>query len=330
MSDDNSNSSKKDGEGNVSWDKDVDAKGKYQRKDAEFRDWIKADPGAEFPAAANRYHLYVSYACPWASRCLALRELKGLTDVISVDVVDTFLPKTGWTLEAKDEGSTLDTVNGFSQMSEIYFKANANYTGRFTVPVLWDKEKETIVSNESSEIIVMLNSEFNAFSATPEQAALDLYPEELREEIDAVNERVYHSFNNGVYKCGFAKSQEAYEEAFGDLFETVEWMEAKLGESRYLVGDTFTLADIRAFVTLIRFDPVYVSHFKTNKYMIRQLPNLWGYTKEIFQMEGISNTVRFDHIRKHYFASHTNINPTGVVAIGPDPSDLLEPHGRGA
>jgi len=259
-----------------------------------------------------------------------MRELKGLTEVIEVNIVDVVLPDTGWTLEAKDEGATGDTINGRKQVSEIYYAADPEYDGRFTVPILYDKVNDTIVNNESSEIIVMLNSAFNALSATPEAAALDLYPAELRDEIDEVNERVYHSLNNGVYKCGFAKTQEAYEEAFHALNDTLEWMEDRLASSRYLVGSRFTLADIRAFVTLIRYDPVYVTHFKTNKHRIRELPNLWAYTREIYQMADgkIASTVNFDHIIRHYYCSHNSVNPTGIYALGPDPADLLKPHNR--
>ena len=302
--------------------------GKFVRKEAQFRNWVTPDgaPGPTgeggFEAAAGRYHLYVSYACPWAHRTLIFRRLKGLEDAIPVSVVHWYMAEDGWTF-APGPGVVADPINGAPFMRDVYTAADPHYTGRVTVPVLWDKERNTIVSNESSEIIRMLNSAFDGIGATPG----DYYPEALREEIDAVNERVYGDVNNGVYKSGFATSQEAYEEAVTTLFGTLDWLEERLGGQRYLVGDQITEADWRLFTTLLRFDPVYVGHFKCNIRRIVDYPNLWGYTRDLFQQPGVADTVHMDHIKRHYYESHDTINPTRVVPLGPE-IDFTAPHDR--
>ena len=305
--------------------------GKFVRQDAGFRNWVTADgeagPSGEggFKAEAGRYHLYVSYACPWAHRALVFRKLKGLEHAIDVSVVDHFMGDEGWTFDEDGSGETVDHLKGRSRMHQVYTDAKPDYTGRVTVPVLWDKERETIVSNESSEIIRMFNAAFD--DGIAKNPALDFYPERLRDEIDEINERVYHTVNNGVYKCGFATTQEAYEDAFRPLFETLDWLEEKLSRQRYLAGDTVTEADWRLFTTLVRFDPVYVGHFKCNQRRIADYPNLWNYLLELYQWPGVAETVRMDHIKAHYYASHETINPTRVVPLGPD-IDYTAPHDR--
>lgn len=294
--------------------------GKFVREDSVFRDRIGSGSDARFPADSGRYHLYVSYACPWAHRTLIFRALKGLEDAIDVTVVDPLMLENGWEL-SKDSGP----VDGAKFMHEVYTKALSDYTGRVTVPVLWDKKTETIVSNESADIIRMFNSAFDGIGAAPG----DYYPEQLREEIDAVNERVYHDVNNGVYKAGFATSQGAYEEAVEKLFKALDWLDERLSTSRYLVGDRLTEADWRLFTTLVRFDPVYFGHFKCNVRRIADYPNLSGYLRELYQVPGVKETVNFEHIKNHYYSSHANINPTGIVPVGPD-QDLDAPHGRDA
>lgn len=293
--------------------------GRFERKESQFRNWITADGAAGptgeagFIAEAGRYHLYVSYACPWAHRTLIMRALKGLEDMISVSVVGMTMLEHGWTFDQSD-GSTGDALFGSKFMHEIYAKADPAYTGRVTVPVLWDKQKETIVSNESTDIIRMLNSAFDGIGAK----SGDYWPEHLRAAIEPVNERIYHTVNNGVYKSGFATTQEAYEEALYPLFESLDWLEERLANQRYLMGNTITEADIRLFTTLVRFDPVYVGHFKCNLRRIVDYPNLWAYTRDIFSLPGVSETVHMDHIKIHYYASHKSINPSGVVPAGPD------------
>ena len=301
--------------------------GKFVRTNAKFRDWITADgkdapSGNAYPAEAGRYHLYVSYACPWAHRTLIFRKLKGLESMISLSVVNHYMGSDGWTFHESD-GVIPDPIHGAEFLHEIYTASDPEFTGRVTVPVLWDKKTGTIVSNESSEIIRMFNSAFDHLGAKPG----DFCPEALQKEIDAVNERVYHTFNNGVYKCGFATSQEAYEEAFVDLFDTLDWLEARLSEQRYLVGDRITEADWRLFTTLLRFDSVYYSHFKANLRRIVDYPNLWAYTRELYQVPGVRDTVNMHHIKHHYYGSHETINPTRIVPLGPA-IDFDEPHRR--
>jgi putative glutathione S-transferase len=302
--------------------------GRFVRKDAGFRNWVTADGAAGatgsggFMAEAGRYHLYVSLACPWAHRTLILRTLKRLEDKISVSVVHWLMLADGWTF-ADGPGTVPDAVNHAVFMHEIYTAADPRHTGRVTVPVLWDKQRKTIVNNESSEIIRMLNTAFDGIGAAPG----DYYPAALRAEIDAVNGRIYDTLNNGVYKAGFATSQAAYEEAVVPLFDTLDWLEARLADRRFLVGDRLTEADIRLFATLIRFDAVYVGHFKCNLRRIADYPNLSAYTRDLYQWPGIAETVNFEHIRRNYYESHRSINPSGIVPIGPV-LDFTAPHGR--
>ncbi|HEC14329.1 MAG TPA: glutathione S-transferase family protein, partial [Rhodospirillales bacterium] len=271
-----------------------------------------------FTAEAGRYHLYVSLACPWAHRTLILRKLKGLEDVIGVSVVNPLWLEFGWTL---DEGA--DQVNGKRFLHEIYTLAKPDYSGRVTVPVLWDKKTKTIVSNESSEIIRMFNTAFNAFG----DASVDFYPQDLQDEIDTVNTFVYGAVNNGVYKAGFATVQDAYEDAFSALFEALDGLEERLSKQRYLTGARITEADWRLFTTLVRFDAVYVTHFKCNKQRLVDYPNLWGYFRDLYQVPGVAGTVNMDHIKRHYFGSHRKLNPSGVVPLGPD-LDFMTPPAR--
>ncbi|MBW2272944.1 MAG: glutathione S-transferase family protein [Deltaproteobacteria bacterium] len=296
--------------------------GRFVRKDSSFRDWIRADGSTPFAPEAGRYHLYVSLACPWAHRTLIFRKLKKLEEVISFSVVDPFMGADGWAF-GESPGATPDSVGGHRLLRELYVAADALYTGRVTVPVLWDKQLGRIVNNESSEIIRMFNSEFDGLGA----ASLDFYPEALREEIDTLNDYVYPRINNGVYRCGFATSQDAYAEAFGELFEALDLLDARLAGQRYLAGDRVTEADWRLFTTLVRFDAVYVGHFKCNRQRIADYAQLSGYLRELYQVPGVAETVDFAHIKRHYYESHTSINPTGVVPLGPN-LDLDAPHGR--
>lgn len=304
-------------------------KGHFKRETSSFRSWVTADGSAGpegkdgFKAEPNRYHLYVSYACPWAHRALIFRALKGLEEMIDISVVNWFMGEDGWSFEP-GTGVVPDPINQVDFMREVYTKADSSYTGRVTVPVLWDKRTHTVVSNESSEIIRMFNSAFDGVGATPG----DYYPEGLRDRIDEINDRVYHTVNNGVYKAGFATTQEAYEEAVVPLFESLNWIEGILADNRYLVGDRLTEADWRLFTTLIRFDPVYNGHFKCNIRRIIDYPNLWGYTRELYQIPKIADTVHFDHIKGHYYQSHDRVNPTRIVPVGPE-IDFNQPHSRG-
>jgi putative glutathione S-transferase len=307
----------------------TDGSGSFKREDAKFRNWVTADgaPGPHgeggFKAEPGRYHLYVSLACPWAHRTLIMRTFKGLEEMIDLSVVHWHMGEGGWAFR-DGPGVISDPIHDADYMHQVYTAAASDYTGKVTVPTLWDKEKGTIASNESSEIIRMFNSAFDRVGARDG----DYYPEDLRGEIDRVNDRVYHDINNGVYKCGFAKSQEAYDTAATALFDALDWVEGLLGERRYLAGDRFTEADIRLFTTLIRFDPVYHVHFKCNRRRLTEYPNLWGFTREVYQMPGVAETVDFDHIRRHYYTSHESVNPTGIVAQMPA-MDLDAPHGRG-
>ena len=302
--------------------------GRFVRKDSAFRNWVTPDgaPGPTgrggFKAEPGRYHLYVSLACPWAHRTLIMRALKGLEEAISVSVVHWLMREDGWTF-AEGPGTVPDTVNGAAFLHQVYTAADPRHTGRVTVPVLWDKRGGTIVSNESSEIIRMLNSAFDGVGAKPG----DHYPEPLRPEIDAINARVYDTVNNGVYKAGFATTQAAYEEAVRPLFETLEWLEARLAKDRFLLGSALTEADIRLWTTLVRFDPVYVGHFKCNIRRLVDMPNLWAYARDIYSLPGVAGTVNFEHIKRHYYESHRGVNPTGIVPLGPV-LDFAAPHGR--
>ena len=303
--------------------------GRFLRVDAAFRNWITPDgsPGPSgvggFEAEPGRYHLYVSLACPWAHRTLIFRKLKSLEAMIGVSVVHWLMLEKGWTF-ADGPGVVPDPIHRARFLSEIYTKADRRYTGRVTVPVLWDKATGTIVSNESSDIIRMLNGAFDGVGAAPG----DYYPEALRQEIDALNERIYHNLNNGVYKAGFATTQKAYEEAVVPIFETLDWLERLLETRRYIAGEQLTEVDWRLFTTLVRFDPVYVGHFKCNLRRIEDYPHLSGYLRDLYQTPGVADTVNMRHIMGHYYGSHRTINPTGIVPIGPV-VDLSRPHNRG-
>ncbi|WP_428671868.1 glutathione S-transferase family protein [Roseibium sp.] len=313
-----------DGNWTDQWYDTKSTNGRFVRKDASFRNWITADgsagPSGEggFKAEAGRYHLFVSYACPWAHRTLVFRKLKGLENMITVSAANPLMLENGW--EFPDAGPVANADYAW----HIYAKADPHYTGRATVPILWDKQRNTIVSNESSEIIRMFNSAFNGLTGS----TLDFYPQALRTEIDAINERVYHTVNNGVYKAGFATSQEAYDEAVTALFDTLDHLDARLADRRYLTGPMLTEADWRLFTTLVRFDAVYVGHFKCNIRRIADYPNLSNYLRDLYQMPGIAETVDMAIIKAHYYGSHESINPTGIIPAGPD-LDFLEPHDRG-
>ena len=298
------------------------SKGSFVREEAKFRSRVTADGSSGFPAERGRYHLYVSLACPWASRALVFRKLKKLEDVISLSIVDPWMREKGWEF-SDGPGCIPDVVNGRRYLSEVYLLAEPRMTGRITVPVLWDKERRTIVNNESSEIIRMLNREFDAFG----DASLDFHPAALHAEIDRVNELVYENVNNGVYRAGFATSQVAYEEAFGALFATLDELERRLSRARWLCGNRPTEADWRLFTTLVRFDAVYHGHFKCNLRKLDEYPALSGYLRDLYQVPGVAETVDLDHIKTHYYRSHTTINPTGIVPKGPVLA-LGAPHGR--
>ena len=315
---------------NGAWQDDISRTkdGHFIRPSTSFRNFVTADgsagPSGEggFPADAGRYHLYISLACPWAHRTLIFRSLKKLENAISVSVAEPLYGKTGWEFGAV-RGGTRDEVNGKATLAEIYLLADPHYTGRVSVPVLWDKKRRTIVNNESSEIIRMLNSAFDAFT----NVRTDYYPAELRAEIDRINEIVYSNVNNGVYRAGFATSQKAYEEAARAIFTTFDQLEDRLSRQRYLAGREITEADWRLFPTLVRFDTVYYSHFKCNLRRVADYPNLWNYLRDLYQVPGIAETVSIDHIKRHYYGSQRQVNPTGIVPIGPL-IDFTEPHDR--
>lgn len=297
---------------------DTAADGRFKREHAQRHNWITADgsPGPSgkggFKAQAGRYHLYVSLACPWAQRTLILRQLKGLQDLVDVSVVSWLMLDDGWTFDPT-HGSTGDSLDGQRFLHQRYTADDANYSGRVTVPLLWDKQQQCIVSNESAEIIRMFNSAFDGLTGN----SLDFYPEALRGEIDALNQRIYPAVNNGVYRAGFATTQAAYEEAFGELFDELDWLDAHLGGHRYLAGEYLSEADWRLFTTLVRFDAVYYGHFKCNLRRIEDYPNLSNWLRELYQWPGVAATVDFEHIKNHYYASHRTINPTGIVPKGP-------------
>ena len=303
--------------------------GKFERSTAQFRNWITKDGSAGptgkagFKAEAGRYHLYASYACPWVHRVLIYRKLKGLESTIDVSFVHWYMAEHGWTFNKDDKGIVGDHLFDHEYAHQIYTKADSNYSGRVTVPILWDKETGTIVSNESSEIIRMLNSSFDNVGAKQG----DYYPVNLRTEIDALNDRIYNTVNNGVYKSGFSTTQEAYEEAVYPIFETLDWLEERLSKNRFLIGDQLTEADWRLFPTLYRFDSDYVSHFKCSIKRIVDYPNLWSYTRDLYQLPGIIDTVNMEHVRRHYYESHDTINPTRIVPIAPK-INWDEPHDR--
>ncbi|GEQ97211.1 glutathione-dependent reductase [Iodidimonas gelatinilytica] len=315
-----------DGKWQDTWYDTKSTGGKFKRPDTRFRHQITADGTGPYPAEAGRYHLYVSHACPWANRAMILRHIKGLEDVIGVSVVHWHMDSEGWRFDTSTPGATIDHVNGFARLHQVYTKSQPDYTGRVTVPVLWDKKSQTIVNNESAEIIRILNSAFNGLPQT-RHPQIDTYPEDLRADIDRLNDRVYHAINNGVYKAGFATTQSAYEEAYLELFKALDEMDDRLANNRYLLGDRRTEADWRLFTTLVRFDAVYVGHFKCNKQRIADYPHLSGYLRDLYQVPGVRETVHFGHIKAHYYASHASINPTAIIPLGPD-MDLDAPHGR--
>ena len=317
-----------DGKWHTDWYDTKSTGGKFVRKDSSYRNWVTPDgsPGPSgrggFEAEAGRYHLYVSFACPWAHRALIFRELKGLQDIISVSAVNSFMADEGWTFHS-GQGVIPDSVNHKQRMYEIYTLADPDYTGRVTVPVLWDKKQRTIVSNESSEIIRMFNSAFDGVGAR----VGDYYPEGMRSEIDEVNALIYDNINNGVYKAGFSTTQSAYEEAVSNVFRVLDILEQRLSRQRYLLGSKISEADWRLFTTLVRFDAVYVGHFKCNLKRIADYPALSNYLRDLYQQPGIAETVNIDVIKAHYYESHTGINPTGIIPAGPELEFHL-PHNR--
>lgn len=295
------------------WYDTKSTKGEFVRKDSAFRQWIKNDGSTPFKPQKDKYHLYVSYVCPWAHRTLIFRKLKKLEEVISISVVDPIMLENGWEFH-DGPGNIPDEINNKEFLYEIYKSADPEYSGRVTVPVLWDKKEKTIVNNESSEIIRMFNSEFNEYADN----SVDYYPESLQSEIDEVNAFVYENINNGVYKCGFATTQEVYESAFHELFNALNNIEERLKDSDYLVANTLTEADWRLFTTLVRFDAVYVGHFKCNLKRVADYENISKYLKSLYNVPGVKETVNFDHIKRHYYISHKTINPTGIVPSGPE------------
>jgi glutathionyl-hydroquinone reductase len=317
-----------DGEWHDRWYDTDESGGRFRRQESRFRNWVTADgsPGATgeggFAAEPGRYHLYVSLACPWAHRTLILRELKGLAPLVDVSVVHWRMREHGWTFD-DGPGVRADPIHRARFLHQVYTAADPRFTGRVTVPVLWDRQRETIVSNESAEIIRMFNGAFDRVGARPG----DFYPQPLRADIDRFNARIYETVNDGVYKAGFATTQQAYEEAVGPLFDSLDWLDDHLSRNRWLCGSRPTEADIRLFTTLIRFDAVYVGHFKCNRRRIDDHPALSGYVRELYQMPGVAGTVDFRHIKRHYYESHPNINPSGIVPVGPD-LDFGRPHSR--
>ena len=321
---------------------ETDDDGEFQRQETMFRSRVEDDPDARFQPEADRYHLYVSYACPWAHRTLLVRALKGLEEAISVDVVDPYRDEGGWRFTPEKEGCTPDTVNGSDYLREVYQAADPDVTGRVSVPVLWDKQEETIVNNESREILRMLDTEFDGVSASSASGAssdersksdgvatrdVDLYPEGYREDVDRIIDAIYDPINNGVYRCGFANSQAAYDEAAAELFDALDHWDSVLADQRYLAGDRLTEADICMFTTLVRFDEVYHTHFMCNHKLVREYENLWPYLRDLYQTPGVAETVDRDHITEHYYTTHPDVSPKRIVPVGPDP-DFEAPHDR--
>lgn len=296
--------------------------GAFLRPESNFRSAVSADDSSEFSAEAGRYHLFLAPNCPWAHRTQLVRRIKGLEAIITISLSD--IPRTRSWAYSEGIGNGLDPIDGVFELHQAYQAANPNYTGRVTVPTLWDKQKWTVVNNESAEIIRMLNTEFNEWG----DSTVDLYPENLRTEIDGYNDRIYTTLNNGVYRCGFAKSQETYEEAYHNLFSTLDWLEEHLASRRYLCGNVITEADWRLYTTLVRFDSVYYGHFKCSKFRICDQPNLWNYLKDLYQQPGIAEITDMDGIKKGYWGNMANVNPSGIVPLGPEDFDLSEPHNR--
>ncbi|HVX43652.1 MAG TPA: glutathione S-transferase family protein [Mycobacteriales bacterium] len=302
---------------------ETSTRGEWVRQANAFTDRVTADGSSGFPAEPGRYHLIVSLACPWAHRSIIVRELLGLQDAISLTVVDPIRDEKGWRFSLSPGGR--DPVSGAEYLSELYLASNPDFTGRWTVPTLWDSRTKRIVSNDYPQLTLDFDTQWTEFTAPD---APDLYPEELRSEIDAVNEVVYQDVNNGVYRCGFATGQEAYDEAYEKLFSRLDWLSQRLSTQRYLAGDRLTEADIRLFTTLVRFDAVYHGHFKCNRNKLTEMPVLWAYARDLYQTPGVSRTVDFDHIKRHYYGTHETINPTRIVPRGPDLSGWNAPHGR--
>lgn len=312
-----------EGEWTTKW-YESDSEGGFQREDTVFHGRVEADGSAKHPVESGRYHLYVSWACPWAHRTLIARALLGLEEHITVSAVHWYMAEDGWEFRADEPGSSADTVHGARYLRDVYSKADPNYTGRVTVPVLWDREEDTLVNNESREILRMLSTQFGELAS----GDVELCPPQLREEIDRTIDEIYEPINNGVYRAGFADSQQAYEEAVDELFEALERWESVLSEQRFLCGDTLTEADICLFTTLLRFDPVYCTHFKCNRHRLTHYENLWNYTKGIYQMPAVAQTCNFEHIKKHYYQSHDMVNPKRIVPVG-FTVDYDAPHDRG-
>ncbi len=313
-----------DGEWVVDAEEYTDDDGEFQRQETAFREWVRDDPDARFQPGAGRYHLYVSYACPWAHRTLLVRSLKGLEDAISVSVVDPYREEDGWQFTPGKDGCTPDHVHGSDYLRELYVRADPNATGRVTVPVLWDRREDAIVNNESAEIMRMLDVAFDDLA----ERDVDLYPEGYREEVDRIVDEIYQPINNGVYRAGFAGSQAAYDRAVSELFDALDHWDEVLADRRYLAGDRLTEADVAMFTTLVRFDQVYHTHFMCNGRFVHQYENLWPYLRDLYQTPGVRETVRMDHIKEHYYGTHPEVNPSGIVAVGPD-LDFEAPHDRG-
>jgi putative glutathione S-transferase len=303
-----------DGEWRTDAYQSTDDDGEFDRQETTFRDRVEADPDAAFPVESGRYHLYVSLACPWAHRTLLARTLLGLEEHVTVDVVDPWRGEDGWQFSPEREGCTADSIHGFDYLREAYVHADPDYTGRVTVPVLWDRERDTIVNNESEEILRMLSTEFRSLA----ERDVDLYPEGYRDEVDRVIEAIYEPINNGVYRAGFADSQAAYDRAVDELFDALDHWDAVLGERRYLAGDRLTEADVCMFTTLVRFDNVYHTHFKCNRQFIREYDHLWPYLRELYQLPGVAETVDMGQITEHYYTTHTDVNPKKLIATGPE------------
>jgi putative glutathione S-transferase len=303
-------------------DYESNEEGRFQREETDFQNWIRADGSTNYEPEEGRYHLYISRACPWAHRTAIMRRLRGLTDVVSMDIVDPYMGEDGWFF-SDGEGSTADTVNGTEYLREVYLEDDPNFTGRVTVPVLWDKKNDTIVNNESAEIMRMFDIEFNEFTSTE----TTYYPDGYRDEVDRTIEAIYEPINNGVYRAGFAGSQEAYEDAVHELFEALTHWESVLSNQRYLCGEEITEADWCMFTTLYRFDAVYHTHFKCNVRRIKDYPNLWNYLKELYQYQDVRETCNMNHVKDHYYTSHTDLNPKQIVPLGPD-INFDEPYER--
>ena len=312
-----------DGEWRIGAYESTNEEGEFDRQETTFRNEVEDDPDAEFPAEAGRYHLYVSLACPWAHRTLVTRKLRGLEDAISVSVVDPYREDDGWEFTPEKEGCTEDRINGFDYLRETYVAADPEFTGRVTVPVLWDTERETIVNNESADIMRTFDTAFTSEA----NRDVTLYPEGYRDEVDATIEDIYEPINNGVYRAGFAAYQDAYERAVTELFDALDEYDDRLADRRYLCGDRLTEADVAMFTTLIRFDAVYHTHFKCNVRQISDYDNLWPYLRDLYQTRGVAETVNLDHIKNHYYRSHTDLNPKQIVPLGPD-VNFEEPHDR--